>query len=186
MIEALDERLERGQSLDEITIESLSDRAGVAAGSFYEYFVSKDNVFGVLIGWITHRNFVELASKLERTTHATLDEHVDDFAEAVVSTYFARPARMRALVLGVGKLGLLDIVTAERDRFAELLARTVKRYLPNSEDAELRRTFCLVADAAMGILSAECLRARPVPTEQLVEEISSVSKSIISARHAMA
>lgn len=183
MVQALEERLSLGESLDDITIEALSERAGVASGSFYEYFVNKDSVLGLLVGKITQRNFTELSNQLESLKEPTLDGHVDAFSEIVVRTYFSRPRRLRAEVLGIGRLGLLEIVTLERDRFAELMAKSVKPYLPSADDRELFRTLCLVADATMGILGSEALRPHPAALTQLVNEIATITRAILRSRH---
>lgn len=53
VVQATDDLIRRGEPIEQVTVERVSDLAGVGIGSFYEYFSSKDSVLGVLIGKIT-------------------------------------------------------------------------------------------------------------------------------------
>ena len=122
VVEALEEQLASGKNIDEITIEQLSERAGVGVGSFYEYFAGKDSLLGALVGRVTDRNFEELSRRLDAHGEKDLDELVTHFSRDITEIYLEHPHRMRVVVHAIGRLGLLPVVNRERDRFAGVMA----------------------------------------------------------------
>jgi AcrR family transcriptional regulator len=182
---AFDEQV-TGADPEEVTIESLSDRAGVGIGSFYEYFSGKDSLLGAFIGRVTRENFTKLSQTLDSHQHHTLDDLVRAFSKNVALEYMAHPRRMRVLVDGISRLGLLHAVNLERDRFAEVMADKARVYLPRANDEALTRTMQIIADATMGILVSCTSRDSSTHTKELANEISVVAIAILHQRHGAA
>lgn len=181
-MQATEQLLARG-GLDEISVERLSERAGVAVGSFYEYFSGKDSVLGVLIGRVTRANFEELAGKLEAGDGTTLEEEVHSFARVVVEAYLAHPVRTRVLIDGIGRLGLLRVVSDERDRFATVLAARAMRYFPGEDPRAVEATMRRAADAVMGVLGFAVVRGAPIDHDDMAAELAEMGLGIIRRRH---
>jgi AcrR family transcriptional regulator len=183
IVEALDEQLEAGADVDDITIEKLSDRAGVGIGSFYEYFSSKDSLLGALVGRVTEQNFVHLAARLDAHGPEDLEQIISRMARDLSHTYLARPKRMRVLVGAIGRLGLLSVVGRERDRFADVMAERARRLLPDEDEQRLRRTMQLIADAIMGVVVSAADRDPPNDVETVAEELAALALGLITRRH---
>lgn len=179
LVESLDDLLTKGEGWDQLTLKILVRRAGVGIGSFYEYFGNKDALLGALIGAVTRENFISL---LEQTEAATdLEEQIDITCRAVAEAYLAHPIRMRAIVNGIGRLRLLDIVIRERDRFAHELADRAHVHLPNEDIVKLRETMRMISDSAMGLVVGELYRE--VDIELATRQVRQVAHTLIRERH---
>ena len=177
LVEALDEQLREGATIDRLSIAWLARRAGVGIGSFYEYFANKDALMGALIEMATRRNYEELRAHAE--TDEDLDALARRLADAVTRTYLEHPARTRAIVLGIGKLGLAPIIVAERDRFARDLCPPVRRHLPDVAPEELERVMCAVCDCAIGMMAGALFRD-PIPTiEEFADDLHTMSLAML-------
>ncbi len=183
VVQALDEHLQSGKDLDAATIETVSERAGVSVGSFYEYFTGKDSLLGVLIGRVTDRNFRHLSQRLETHPADSLDDLVRRFSRDIAETYLAHPRHMRVVTHAVGRLGLLSIVHRERDRFADFMTEHARQFLPAEDPKRLRRTMQLLADGAMGILTAAADREPPNNADAEARELTELSLGLLAQRH---
>ncbi|MEM6788001.1 MAG: TetR/AcrR family transcriptional regulator [Myxococcota bacterium] len=184
VVQALDEQLQSGRDLDAVTIETVSERAGVSVGSFYEYFTGKDSLLGALVGQVTDRNFRHLSARLEAHAVDGLDALVRAFSRDIATTYLAHPRHMRVVVHAIGRLGLLGIVNRERDRFAEVMCTHARPFLSDEDPARVLRTMQLLADGAMGVLVAAADRESPADAEAVAEELAELAFGLIAQRHA--
>ena len=137
----------------------------------------------MVIGRVTRANFEELAGQLASTRHATLEDAVSDFARVVVSAYLTHPSRTRALIDGIGRLGLLRVVSDERDRFAAVMAQHAMPFLSGEEGAEVEATMRRVADAVMGVLGFAPVRGDEIDHEDMAAELAQLGLCIIRRRH---
>jgi len=183
IVQALDEQLQSGKDLDEVTIETVSERAGVSVGSFYEYFTGKDSLLGALVGRVTERNFRHLSERLDAHRTESLEALVRQFSRDIAETYLAHPRHMRVVTHAVGRLGLLPVVNRERDRFADVMRERVRHFLPHEDPERLRRTMQLLADGAMGILTAAADREPPNDVDAVSAELAELSLGLIAQRH---
>lgn len=183
VVEATDELIRRGEPIDQVTVELVSERAGIAPGSFYEYFASKDSVLGVLIGKVTRANFDELSRKLDELDHDSLDAFTHAFAKNVVDTYLAHPSRTRVIIEGIGRLGLTRLVHEEKDRFAGVVAVRAARFLPGEPLGAIAATMRMVADAAMGVLGFTAMRGGSLDRTRIADELATIALAIIERRH---
>ena len=183
VVEATDELIRRGEPIDRVTVELVSERAGIAIGSFYEYFASKDSVLGVLIGKVTRANFDDLSRRLDALDHDSLDAMTHAFARSVADTYLAHPNRTRVIVEAIGRLGLGTLVHEEKDRFAQVVAVRAARFLPGEPLGEIAATMRMVADAVMGVLVFTAMRGGAIDRGQIADELAALTLAIIYRRH---
>lgn len=183
VLDAADELIRGGAPIDAVTVERVSERAGVGMGSFYEYFTSKTSLVGVLIGKVTRSNFEDLARKLEDAPGDSLEAVVRAFAGCIVETYLAHPNRTRVLTEGVGRLGLSTLVHEEKDRFATVMATRAAPYLPGEPLGAIEATMRFVADAAMGVIVFTAMRGDDVDQPRLAAELAAMSIETIRRRH---
>ncbi|NUO50391.1 MAG: TetR/AcrR family transcriptional regulator [Polyangiaceae bacterium] len=183
VIQATEDLVARGKAIEDLSIELLSERAGVAMGSFYEYFSGKDSVVGVLIGRVTRANFDHLSAALAAAHHETLEALIRDFSRTVVDAYLAHPKRTRMLIDGIARLGLLGVVSEERDRFALEMAKHAMRFLPDEEPARVEATMRLAADTAMGILGFAAHRGGDIDHAKMADELAEIGLHLIRRHH---
>lgn len=183
VIEATEEMLARGRAIEDLSIEVLSERAGIAMGSFYEYFSGKDSVLGVLIGRVTRSNFEHLAAALAAANHDTLEGLIREFAHVVVDAYASHPKRTRVIIDGIARLGLLGVVSDERDRFAREMASHAMRFLPGEEPARVEATMRLAADAGMGMLAFAVHRGGDIDRNKMADEMAELALHFIRRHH---
>jgi AcrR family transcriptional regulator len=162
----------------QVTIDRIIDRAGVSLGSFYEYFLDKDSLVGALVERATRENFATLLAAYDEHPAADLPGALRFFAERLVDTYLAHPARTRLWLAGIGRLQLMRFVTGERDRFArELAVRAAP--LTGRPEAELVDALVVGCDACMGILVSELYRARPHRRDEIVARLVEVGAALV-------
>lgn len=180
---AFEEQLAAGESLGPLRLETLIDRAGIGIGSFYEYFSNKESLLGVLVGQVTERNFQTLLGALDRD-FASLDEFAEAFASSVVRAFLERPHTTRIVMEGIARFGLFRFIVEERDRFVVELARVVhRRYLPQASPDELHRSMLLLADAALGHLTAELMRDKHPDQARCTKDLTVLALAFLRARH---
>ncbi len=100
-------------------------------------------------------------------------------AAAVVETYLRYPKRTRVLLAGIGRLGLMEIVFAEQQRFATELAARSRRYVPDAPLVELETAMRQVVDAGIGVVVAELNRS-PRPLAEVSLAIARQSLAILA------
>lgn len=186
LVDALLEAFDQGVRSrgNDLTIEDVSRRAGVGAGSFYEYFASKDALIGAFVGRVTSHNFDQLAKRLRELDHDSLDGEIRAFAEIVSDAYLAHPRRMRILVDGISRLNLIHVVNRERDRFAdEVMAPRALGFLPGEDPERVQRSMRLIADAIMGVLVSHVSRTATPATAIVSEELATLAIAVVQARH---
>ena len=178
LVEALDERLRQGEDPSTLPVDRLAKRAGVGVGSFYEYFAGKDALLGTLIGQITRENFAKLLHGVPQNG-ASLEAVVEKVADATTHTYLEHPARTRIVIAGIARLGLIEVITSERDRFSDELARAALPFRPRWPEEVLAARMRAVSDAAMGIITAELYRASPRSPERIVSLLVSTAVAML-------
>lgn len=163
----------------DVTIERILSRAGVSLGSFYEYFTNKDSLVGALVERATRDNFVTLLAAYDAYSPRDLTDAVRFLAERIVDTYLAHPARTRIWLGGIGRLQLMRLVTAERDRFAGELTKRAARLI-SRPDAELRDRMITGSDAMIGIIIGELYRERPRARDEVVAHMVEIGVGILT------
>lgn len=166
VLDAAEEDLERAEHG---RLEALFARAGIAAGSFYEYFSSRDGLLGAVVARTTAVNFEELLAEIDRFVvdqqafpedaagRSALEAAVRFGAARVAERYLKDPVKTKLLLTAIARLGLLPTIHRERDRFAEALLVRARTLGHRSAPGEVA-TFRAIADAVTGIVISELFR----------------------------
>jgi|GEM_PF-3889363 len=189
VLDAAEEDLERAEHG---RLEALFARAGIAAGSFYEYFSSRDGLLGAVVARATAVNFDELLAEIDRFIATADGAHGPPRLEAtirfgaacVADRYLQDPGKTRILLVTIARLGLLPAIHRERDRFAEALLLRARPlgHVPAPEDAA---TFRALADAVTGIVISELFRESTPATRAAIAPLAGdVAWGIYAARTA--
>ena len=181
MLTAFDQLVRTIGDEREITIERLVERAGVGIGSFYEYFTNKDSLLGVLVERATRENFQQLLAAFDAQPHADLRAAVRFLGRHIAETYLAHPVRTRMLLAGIGRLNLLRVINAERDRFAAELATRFAKFAPDEPLARLVEIAIEGCDAVIGVVVGHLYRG-PQPVDRVADQLGAVGIAIIEAR----
>jgi AcrR family transcriptional regulator len=166
---------------DDVTIESLLQRAGVGIGSFYEYFSNKDSLVGSLFERVTRENFDGLLAGIDAAQPGTPLDLARELALHVSRAYLLHRTRTRVLIGGIGRLGLMKHVVAERDRFAGQLADRLLRFWPDVPLAHLRSLATEGCDAAMGVVVGELYRP-PRPLAEITDQLTELALTLVIRR----
>jgi AcrR family transcriptional regulator len=183
IVDAFDQLLRTFSDERDVTIERLVARAGVGIGSFYEYFTNRDSLIGALVERATRENFDALLADYDKHEPTTLEDAVALFANRIASTYLAHPARTRMLLIGIGRLNLLDAITAERDRFAAELATRASRLVPGRDRESLLQSMIAACDAVMGVVVGQLYRP-PRSLEDASRELAQIGLAVLRAEPA--
>ena len=175
LVSAFDQLLERTEDLSGISVHRVAERAGVGIGSLYDYFTSRENLFGEFLVRLTDENFVKLQAAVEATNDVDLGETVERLIDATCEVYLARPRRTRGAITIIARLGLMKPVLAERDRFAAVIATRILRSHPALDRARVEAVCVTVCDAVMGVVMAELWR----PTSDVCERMRAVTRSLL-------
>jgi AcrR family transcriptional regulator len=178
LLQAHEEAILAGRD-DAATLQQTLERAGVSAGSFYEYFENSDGLLGALLARATRHNFAQLLAALDQRTFASLREQVEAEAAAVAHAYLRSPAMTRVLAASAYRLGLAPVVIAERDRFAVELAARAARHLPNRDRATLERQMILVCDCVMGVVLGDLFRPTPRSVDDAARDFAAIALGIL-------
>lgn len=161
VVTALEQLLDRAADGEEISMRTIAQRAGVGIGSVYDYFNGQEGLFGEFLGRLTDHNF-EKAKKWVDDTHALpLEKALYQIFNDGYALYLDSPRRTKAAVHFIARLGWVDPVIKERDRFSTLLAARILKDRPQLEPAHVEGTTRLLLDAAMGAILVELWRPTP-------------------------
>jgi AcrR family transcriptional regulator len=165
------------------SLQSLFARAGVAAGSFYEYFASRDDLLGAVVERVTDRNFETFLRDIDReiARDAALEEAVQRVVQVVVARYMGRPMQLRAVVRLIDRLGLNAHVVRERDRFADAVALRTARLTPDMSPAARSAMMRAAADGVTGVVFVSAFRAPPPPVDDVARAAGDVAWGVIRA-----
>ena len=162
VVEATLDLLVRSESL---SIKSIADRAGVGAGSIYEYFTDRDGVVDAVVERITRENFAEMEREiLAGGESEPLEQLFERGLDRMIALYTERGELTRVAIRTLLRFGRAEAITAERDRFVERLAIHVGDRLGMPVE-EVLPTLRAVTDRTMGVLVSEL--DRPPSPERL-------------------
>jgi AcrR family transcriptional regulator len=179
-------RQERGRALVEAIIEAaevelattevgplheIFERAGVAAGSFYDYFASREALLTAVVEHVTDRNFQLFLAGVDAriAMEDDFEQLVRWTAALIARSYWERPKELRRLVRVADHLDLASYISHERDRFAELLAGRIERYTPQMRSEARLAMMRAAADAVTGVVVLAVYRD-PIPSLPAIEE----------------
>ncbi len=166
VLEAMDQLLMKGS--EQLSLHEIARRAGVGIGSLYDYFSDADGLWGSLVRRLTQANFDALQLRLASTRDRPLSETVGDMVDATLATYLDNPARTRAVIVAIVRLGLGKYIVAERDRFAAVLAGRVLAEWPKADPVRIIEQMRLVCDLMMGVVTGDLWReADPAERERV-------------------
>lgn len=175
IVEAADQLLTRTGDPNQVSLQGIAERAGVGIGSLYDYFANREGLLGLFLSRLTEANFKALAKHVEDTRGQPFERGLPQLLEATLETYLAQPGRTRGVISAIFRLGWVQPVVAERDRFAQLLAERLLEERPGLERARAEAAARVLCDAIMGHVMAALWRE--APPEQRVrqrEELSAI------------
>lgn len=176
LVSAFDQLLERTEDLSGISVQRVAERAGVGIGSLYDYFTSRENLFGEFLVRLTDDNFVKLQAAVEATQDVDLARTIERMIDATLDTYVSKPNRTRGAISIMARIGWVKPVIAERDRFAGVVAARILREHPKLERARVEHVCVVLCDAVMGIVLTELWR----PTPDVRARMLAVTRSLLS------
>lgn len=172
------------ESLDQAErgpLAPLFARAGVAAGSFYEYFASREALLAAVVERVTDRNFNTFLGDIDAATaeDQSFEQAVRHGADVVVRHYLRRPSQLRAVIRLADRLGLFPHIVGERDRFAAALSARTLRFTPGMPAAARTSMMCAVADALTGVVVVSLSRAPLTPMDEVARAAGDVAWGVI-------
>ncbi len=183
ILEAAGDLLGKGsENPAEIPLQKIADRAGVGIGSLYDYFANSEGVWSGFIQWITERNFATLEQKT-LGDGATFTERLPSLVDATLSLYLDAPGRTRGVVIAIVRMGWIQRVVNERDRFAHMLASKLSAEHPRVPRERLERLSEVLCDAIIGIVLGELWRER---TDAARAELRQVLRALVAREVAAA
>ncbi|APR76831.1 Transcriptional regulator, TetR family protein [Minicystis rosea] len=145
------------------------ERAGVAAGSFYEYFASREALLAAVVERVTDRNFETFLAEIDAATatEASFEQAVRRGADIIVRHYLRHPAQLRTVIHVADRLGLLAHIGRTRDRFADALSARVSRFTPHMTPSARADMMRAAADVLTGVVVVSLFRVPHPPLEEI-------------------
>lgn len=133
------------------TLAQVAARAGVAAGSFYQFFPDRRALVGALIDRQLDADRVELTAF--RALPAIAPENLPEvLVSGVLRLYGARPKSMAAMVALLHELGRAGDVQSLSDEFCVALSTHLQRHRPSSAPADCLGAARAAMYALLGIV----------------------------------
>ncbi|MFT3764901.1 MAG: TetR/AcrR family transcriptional regulator [Minicystis sp.] len=177
ILAAAEERLDHADG----PLKPLLLRAGVAAGSFYEYFASRESLLTAVVERVTDRNFstflADTVAVLDRAP--TLEQGIRDSAGLIARRYCERLPQLRSIIRIADRLGLLPYVYRERERFAAALSDHTMRFTPDMPRAEHEAMVRAVADALTGLVVVSAYRSPEAPLAEIERAAGDVAWGVV-------
>ena len=173
------------EALDEAEggpLRPILHRAGVAAGSFYEYFGSRQALLGAVVERVTQHNLERFLGEIDEILaddSVELEHAVRATAEWIARTYLERPAYLQRIIRVADRLGLLGHVSEERDRFATAAAARLASRTPTLSEKQRVAAVQAMADAGLGIVVLSLFRTPVPPTDDIALATSDVVWSVL-------
>jgi AcrR family transcriptional regulator len=186
ILEAADDGLELAEHGP---LQPLFARAGVAAGSFYEYFASREALLSAVIERLTLRNFDAFVSEIDAilaSPDASLERRVRQSAELIARRYLERPGHLRTVIRVADRLDLLGPIATERDRFADAIATRLAPHTPALGPEARASAVRAMADAGMGVVVVSLHRSPVPPVDEVAHAVGDVAWAILSLHLARA
>lgn len=180
ILEAADDGLEVAEHGP---LQPLFARAGVAAGSFYEYFASREALLAAVIERLTLRNFETFVGEIEAVladTDSSLEHRVRQSAELITRRYLERPGHLRTVIRVADRLALLGPIAVERDRFADAIAERLAPHTPTLGAEARAAAVRAMADAGMGVVVVSLHRSPLPPTDDVAQAVGDVAWAILA------
>lgn len=178
VVEALEQLIDRAGDGTEISMRSVAKRAGVGVGSVYDYFNGQDGVFGAFLQQLTRGNFEALERVVREGEALPLGVALTRVLSAAIATYLTQPKKTRAAITFIVRLGQVEAIVRERDRFGELLVARIRKDRPERSVDEVTATVRLALDAGMGVIMAELWR----PVGDVERAVFDVVDSVLTRR----
>lgn len=133
------------------TLAQVASRAGVAAGSFYQFFPDRRALVAALIDRQIEVDRNELAA-FRALPAVTLDQLPDVLVSGVLRLYGARPRAMAAMVALLHELGRAGDVQALSQEFCAAVAEHLQRHRPARPAADCLEAARAAVFALLGIV----------------------------------
>lgn len=148
VIEAM-EQLVTANGTRHVSVQALARRAGVSAGSIYDYFGNVDSVVKRIVELATGTNAASMEQVLGEagSPEALLESSVDRALEL----FFAEPARSCGLITAALRFDRYALLVRSRHQFARAFAGRLVDLGAHSPVPTLEEAAMLAADASMGV-----------------------------------
>jgi AcrR family transcriptional regulator len=147
-------------------------------GSVYDYFNGQDGLFGAFLQQLTRGNFEALEQVLRESEAVPLGVALRRVLSAALVTYLEQPKKTRAAITFIVRLGQVEAIVRERDRFGELVAARIRRERPELAPALVSEAVRLAFDAGMGVIMVELWR----PAGDVERAVLDVVDGVLSRR----
>jgi AcrR family transcriptional regulator len=163
---------------DALSMRKIAERAGVGVASIYDYFQDREQVLAAVVGHVTRTNFEHLHTAFEARADQPLDDALAALLDDVFTTYLDQGLLTRSVVAAIVRFGSAEHVVAERDRFAELLAKRIARDLPAVDVTTILNSTKVVQDMVFGVVLGELHRP---PDAHRIQSARLTAKRLLAA-----
>ncbi len=168
LVTAVEQLVDRVGDEGELSMRDIARRAGVGIGSVYDYFQGRDGLMSEFLARLSHVNLEKAKQLVASTDGLPLDVALRQIIDHGIALYLGTPRRTRAALQFAARLGFIDPMLDERDRFARVLAERILRERPSLDAEHVFSTLRLALDAGVGVLLAELWRPTPDVRQRLL------------------
>jgi AcrR family transcriptional regulator len=162
LLDATERLMRDGASFTELSVDRLSNEAGISRASFYIYFEDKGHLLRRLAGQV----FGDLTEGAQRWWSVAGRHHPDDVRSAM-SSIIATYRRHQAVLVALNEMAAYDPATAEtyRDLLTGISGRLTRVIEDGQADGSIRSELAAITTASALTWMVERACQQNLPTE---------------------
>jgi AcrR family transcriptional regulator len=163
LLDATERLMRDGASFTELSVDRLSNEAGISRASFYIYFEDKGHLLRRLAGQV----FGDLTEGAQRWWSVAGRHHPDDVRSAM-SSIIATYRRHQAVLVALNEMAAYDPATAEtyRDLLTGISGRLTRVIEDGQADGSIRSELAAITTASALTWMVERACQQNLPTER--------------------
>ena len=139
--------------LQDVTIEKVSQKAGVSPGSIYQYFSEKNAILGEAVVHELEENLKFTLAKINEWKHLPVRDFIRNMVEISAAYHQRRLDRAQHIFIASSAVGRLDDHMEMRNEVIYALAGVFRTY-QELQYVDCERAAAVIVHALMGVFTA--------------------------------
>jgi AcrR family transcriptional regulator len=170
-LEATLDLLKRGEDDEGVTVRRVAERAGIGAGSFYDYFRDRQSLMRSAVAKLTEDNLIAFQDLLAKHAADPLDVAVRAMVDDAFQRYLSEPTLARAVLRLAHRFDLMPLLAESQ----ATIGRAIGDALAKRSDVRIKDPDAagyVAVQCTMGMVGARLWEENPaIDTTRVREEL---------------